>query len=156
MPVYKCRTLISTPNDLLRVAGRVPRLSSVYSRVKLLSSRAEVPLKQIEREITRDPAICARLPRLARIMYPALERSAGSVTEVLSILGGERIKHLILVTAVAAAYRKINSPQIDMRRFWRLAARRALLAGGRAGLAGVYPRRTASVLLSIEDRGDDR
>lgn len=128
VPVYKCRTLISTPHDLLRVAGRVPRLSSVYSRVKLLSSRSEVPLKQIEREITRDPAICARLPRMAHILYPALERSATSVAEVLSILGGERIKHLILVTAVAAAFRKINSPQYDMRRFWRLAARRALLA----------------------------
>jgi len=128
VPVYKCRTLISTPHDLLRVAGRVPRLSSVYSRVKLLSSRSEVPLKLIEREITRDPAICARLPCLARAMYPALERGTSSVAEVLSILGGERIKHLMLVTAVAAAYRKISSPQLDMRRFWRLAALRALLA----------------------------
>ena len=128
MPVYKCRTLISTPQDLLRVTGRVPRLSSVYSRVKLMASRAEVPLKKIEREIQRDPAICARLPRLARILYPALDASATTVTEVLSILGGERIKHLLLVTAVAAAYRKIKSPQLDMRRFWRLAARRALLA----------------------------
>ncbi len=128
VPVYKCRTLISTPQDLLRVAGRVPKLSSVYSRVKLLASRAEVPLKRIEREITRDPAICARLPRLARALYPALGQGAAGVTEVLAILGGERIKHLILITAVAAAYRKIKSPQIDMRRFWRLAARRALLA----------------------------
>ena len=108
VPVYKCRTLISTPHDLLRVAGRVPRLSSVYSRVKLLSSRSEVPLKLIEREITRDPAICARLPRLARAMYPALERGATSVNDVLAILGGERIKHLMLVTAVATAYRKIH------------------------------------------------
>lgn len=128
MPVYKCRTLISTPQDLLRVAGRVPRLSSVYSRVKLLASRSEVPLKQIEREITRDPAVCARLLRLARVMYPALDRDAASVTEVLPILGGERIKHLMLITAVAAAYRKIKSAQFDMRRYWRLTARRALLA----------------------------
>lgn len=128
MPVYKCRTLISTPHDLLRVAGRVPRLSSVYSRVKLLASRSEVPLKQIEREITRDPAICARLPRLARALYPALDRNAGSVGAVLSILGGERIKHLALITAVAAAYRKIHSAQFDMRRFWRMGALRALLA----------------------------
>lgn len=128
MPVYKCRTLISTPQDLLRVTGRVPRLSSVYSRVKLLASRSEVSLKKIEREIQRDPAICARLPRLARIMYPALDTGASTVTEVLSILGGERIRHLLLVTAVAAAYRKIKTPHIDMRRFWRLAARRALLA----------------------------
>ncbi len=128
MPVYKCRTLISTPHDLLRVAGRVPRLSSVYSRVKLLASRSEIPLKKIEREIARDPAISARLSRLARIMYPALERDAGAVTDILPILGGERIKHLMLVTAVAAAWRRINSSQFDMRRFWRLAARRALLA----------------------------
>ncbi len=128
MPVYKCRTLISTPHDLLRVAGRVPRLSSVYSRVKLLASRSEVPLKKIEREIARDPAICARLPRLARVMYPALERDTSTVTDMLAILGGERIRHLMLVTAVAAAWRKINSSHFDMRRFWRLAARRALLA----------------------------
>ena len=128
MPVYKCKTLISTPLDLLHGAGRVPKLSSVYSRVKLLASRAEVPLKRIEREIARDPAICARLPRLARALYPALGQGAASVTGVLAILGGERIKHLILITAVAAAYRKIKSSQFDMRRFWRLAARRALLA----------------------------
>lgn len=128
VPVYKCRTLISTPHDLLRVAGRVPRLSSVYSRVKLLSARSEVPLKLIEREIMRDPAVCARLPRLARVMYPALGHEATSVGEVLSILGGERIRHLLLVTAVAAAYRKIRSSQFDMDRFWRVGARRALLA----------------------------
>jgi HD-like signal output (HDOD) protein len=128
VPVYKCKTLISTPQDLLRVAGRLPRLSSVYSRVKLLTTRSEVPLRQIEREIMRDPAVCARLPRLARVMYPALGQDATSVGEVLSILGGERIRHLMLVTAVAAAYRKIQSSQFDLRRFWRLGARRALLA----------------------------
>jgi len=128
VPVYKCRTLISTPQDLLRVTGRVPRLSSVYPRVKALAARSEVPLRKIEREIMRDPAICSRLPRLARILYPALDRSAAAIAEVLSILGGERIKHLLLVTAVAAAFRKIDPRHFDMRRFWRLAARRALLA----------------------------
>jgi HD-like signal output (HDOD) protein len=120
--------LISTPQDLLRVAGRVPRLSSVYSRVKLLASRSEIPLKQIEREIMRDPAICSRLPRLARVLYPALERGASAVGEVLAILGDERIRHLMLVTAIAAAFRKISAAQFDMRRFWRVGARRALLA----------------------------
>jgi HD-like signal output (HDOD) protein len=128
VPVYKCRTLISTPHDLLRVAGRVPRLSSVYSQVKMLASRAEVPLLKIEREIARDAAICALLPRLACILYPALDCASGTVSEVLPLLGGERIKHLLLITAAAAAYRKINSSQFDMRRFWRLGARRALLA----------------------------
>jgi HD-like signal output (HDOD) protein len=128
VPVYKCRTLISTPHDLLRVAGRVPRLSSVYSRVKMLASRAEVPFLKIEREITRDAAICALLPRLARILYPALDRGAGTIGELLPILGGERIKHLLLITAAAVAFRRISSSQFDMRRFWRLSARRALLA----------------------------
>ncbi len=128
MPVYKCSTLISTPVDLLRVAGRVPRLSSVYSKVKLLASRGELSLQKIEREITRDKAVSARLPAIGRVMFPALGRSAITVSEVLPILGGERIRHLMLVSAVAAACRRISSKQFDMHRYWRLAARRALLA----------------------------
>ena len=128
MPVYKCRTLISTPRDLLRIAGRVPRLSPVYSRVKLLLNRRELPCRRIAREILGDAAIAARLPRIARVMYPALEQGPGGLPDLLALLDAARIKDLVLVTAIAAAYRNLELPDYGMRRYWRLATRRALLA----------------------------
>ncbi len=101
---------------------------AVYFRVKAVIERPNSLLAEVEREITSDAGLTSRLLCLANSAFYSLRGTLDSIGLALSVLGTEQIKHLLLVTSMATAFRGIAPGLMDMRKFWRLNAYRALSA----------------------------
>jgi HD-like signal output (HDOD) protein len=117
-----------SPAELVRRIDDLPSLPAIYFRVKSILERPDSSLVAVEREISSDAGLTSRLLCLANSTFYSLRGTLDSVGLALSVLGTEQVKHLLLVTSMAAAFRGIAPGLMDMRKFWRLNAYRALVA----------------------------
>lgn len=120
--------LAPSPAELIRRVDDLPSLPAIYFRVRATLERPDSSLTEIEREIGTDAGLTARLLCLANSSYYAVRGRLDSLGMALSVLGTEQIKHLLLVTTMATVFRNVSPALMDMRRFWRANAYRALLA----------------------------
>ena len=77
----------------------------------------DVSIDEISRQLSADPALSAKLLRLANSAYFNLSRTIGSVDDALRMLGFVMVRNLVLGNGIAAAFR--HTPGIQMSQFWR-------------------------------------
>lgn len=130
--------LAPSPAELVRRIDDLPSLPAIYFRVRATLERPDSSLAEIEREIGTDVAMTSRLLCLANSTYYSVRGRLDSIGMALSLLGTDQIKHLLLVTTMATVFRNVSPALMDMRRFWRANAYRALLARALARRAGRF------------------
>jgi HD-like signal output (HDOD) protein len=103
---------------------------------KLIASFSDedVAFKQIAEQISADPALSAKLLRLANSAYFHLSRTIGTVEDALHMLGFVMVRNLVLGNGMAAAFR--NTKGMDLPQFWRYNLYAASAARWVAGKAG--------------------
>lgn len=104
------RSLIDQPHKL-------PTVPAVTLRLIASFSDEDVSLRQIAEQISADPALSAKLLRLANSAYFHLSRTVGSVEEALQMLGFVMVRNLVLGNGMAVAFR--NTRGMDLQQFWR-------------------------------------
>ena len=117
-----------SPRELVGQISDLPSLPAIYFRVKSIIERSNSSIRDIEREISYDAGLTSRLLCLANSVFYSVRGALDSVEQALSILGTEQVKHLLLVTSVASAFRGISPALMEMRKFWLMSAYRALVA----------------------------
>ncbi len=116
----------------LRLCPTLPTLSGVALRVVELSRDPEVRTDDLARLLLKDPALAAKILRVANSPLYARRRKTENIRQALALLGLNTTVTLALGFSLAASLRDVGEHGIDLDRFWR----RALLSGLAAQLLG--------------------
>jgi HD-like signal output (HDOD) protein len=106
-----------TTLDAFFATVKLPTLSQVaQSLVKTLQDE-DAGLPEIRDIIAQDPALTAKLLRLANSAQFGLPRGVGSIDEALQMVGMSRVRSLALGACVADCFPRITG--LDAGAFWR-------------------------------------
>lgn len=103
--------------SLLDQPHKLPTVPAVTQKLIASFSDEDVAFRQIADQISADPALSAKLLRLANSAYFHLSRTIGSVEDALQMLGFVMVRNLVLGNGMAAAFR--NTKGMDLQQFWR-------------------------------------
>jgi HD-like signal output (HDOD) protein len=104
------KTLVDQP-------GKLPTIPKVAQQLIASFSSDDVSVNEIASQLTADPALSAKLLRLANSAYFHVSRTIGTVESALQMLGFVMVRNLVLGNSVAGAFKHI--PGVDLKQFWR-------------------------------------
>ena len=102
--------------SLLDQPNKLPTIPRVAQQLIESFSSEDVSVNQIARQLAADPALSAKLLRLANSAYFHVSRSIGTVDDALRMLGFVMVRNLVLGNGMVAAFR--NTPGLDLKQFW--------------------------------------
>ncbi len=103
--------------SLIDQPGKLPTIPKVAQQLIASFSSDEVSVTEIASQLAADPALSAKLLRLANSAYFHVSRSIGTVESALQMLGFVMVRNLVLGNSVAGAFKHV--PGIDLQQFWR-------------------------------------
>ena len=121
--------------SLLDQPHKLPTVPAVTQRLIASFSDEDVAFRQIVDQISADPALSAKLLRLANSAYFHFSRTVGTVEDALHMLGFVMVRNLVLGNGMAIAFR--NTKGMDLPQFWRYNLYAASASRWLAGKAGV-------------------
>ena len=122
------KSLVDQPNKL-------PTIPKVAQQLIESFSAEDVSIHEIASQLAADPALSAKLLRLANSAYFHVSRTIGTVDDALRMLGFVMVRNLVLGNGMVAAFR--HTPGIDLNQFWRYNLYTACASRWLAGTAGV-------------------
>lgn len=122
------KTLVDQP-------GKLPTIPKIVQKLIESFNADNIPSTEIAQQIASDPALSAKLLRLANSAYFHVSRTVGTVDDALRMLGFVMVRNLVLSSGMVAAFR--NTPGIDLPRFWRYTLYTACTARWLAERAGI-------------------
>lgn len=115
------RTIIVSNKQLITIAKQAGKLFSLpdiclqlQSLVKLASSNSD----SIGRLIATDPALTARILKLANSAIYGSRSVVTSVPQAIMLLGTTEINNLAIATSAAQTFRTAGGGLVDMSKFW--------------------------------------
>ena len=121
--------------SLLDQPNKLPTIPRVTQQLIESFSSENVTIDEIVSQLAADPALSAKLLRLANSAYFHVSRTVGTVDDALRMLGFVMVRNLVLGNGMVAAFR--NTPGMDLRQFWRYNLYTACASRWLAGSAGV-------------------
>ena len=116
-----------TPETLVSRTADLVSLPDIYIRLKTVVDDPESSMADVADVVTNDPALTARLLKIANSPYFGFPARITSVARATSLLGTQQIHDLVLATTVAEAFSGIPSELINMQDFWSNSIRCGLL-----------------------------
>lgn len=101
---------------LLDQPNKLPTIPKVVQQLIKSFSDDDVSIHEISRQIATDPALSAKLLRLANSAYFHVSRTIGTVDDALRMLGFVMVRNLVLGNGMVAAFR--NTPGMNLQQFW--------------------------------------
>lgn len=132
------KTLLDQPNKL-------PTVPKVTQQLIQSFSDEDVAFDEIATQLSADPALSAKLLRLANSAYFNLSRTIGTVDDALRMLGFVMVRNLVLGNGMAATFK--NTKGIDLQQFWKYNLYSACAARWLASEADVNSDLTFTVAL---------
>lgn len=109
-----------TPNFLNDIAaGRVelPMIPRVVQSLIIELRKPDADFRKIGKALSEDPALSAKVLRLANSSFFGGQRSMASIDAAVALIGADALQRLIIACGVASPFQKI--PGIDLDVFWR-------------------------------------
>ncbi|NEX23123.1 HDOD domain-containing protein [Thiorhodococcus mannitoliphagus] len=136
--------MTQTAGKILERLDELPSLPAVYHRVRETLEDPEGSLESVAAIIETDPALTARLLRVANSALYGLAAKVDNVLRALTIIGATETHHLVLATTLISVFRDLPLGPVSMRSFWEhsiacgIAARVIARVGGRASPDHAY------------------
>jgi len=118
------------PEDLVSRAIDLVSLPDIYVRLKTVVDDPESSMGDVADVVASDPALTARLLKIANSPFFGFPARIATVTRATSLLGTQPIHDLVLATTVADAFSTISTDIIRMQDFWSNSIRCGLLSRG--------------------------
>lgn len=110
---------------LLETPGALPSIPRVIALV-LNELEQEAPdLMRVSTLLNEEPVMTARLLQGANSARYQLSQRIGTVAQALAVLGLSEVREMLMLAAVASAFRRVGD--VDMRQFWRYSLNTARL-----------------------------
>ncbi|HEY4071779.1 MAG TPA: HDOD domain-containing protein [Herbaspirillum sp.] len=120
--------------SLIDQPGKLPTIPKVVQKLIESFSSEDVSVEEIAKQLASDPALSAKLLRLANSAYFHVSRTVGTVDDALRMLGFVMVRNLVLGNGMVAAFPRV--PGIDLPQFWRYNLYAACVARWLAATAG--------------------
>lgn len=116
-----------TPEELVTQTANLVSLPDIYIRLKAVVDDPESSMADVADVVAGDPALTARLLKIANSPYFGFPAKIATVARATSLLGTQQIHDLVLATTVSEAFSGIPTEFISMRDFWLNSIRCGLL-----------------------------
>ena len=103
--------------SLIDEPSKLPTIPKVGQLLMASFSSDNVSVSEIAHQLSADPALSAKLLKLANSAYFHVSRTIGTVDAALQMLGLVMVRNLVLGNSVASAYKA--TPGMDLPQFWR-------------------------------------
>jgi HD-like signal output (HDOD) protein len=103
--------------SLIDQPSKLPTIPKVTQALIESFSSEDATVHDIGEQIATDPALSAKLLRLANSAFFHVSRTIGTVEDALRMLGFVMVRNLVLGNGMVAAFR--NTPGLNMAQFWR-------------------------------------
>jgi HD-like signal output (HDOD) protein len=103
--------------SLVDQPSKLPTIPKVAQMLIESFSAEDVTVDAIASQLAADPALSAKLLRLANSAYFHVSRTIGTVDDALRMLGFVMVRNLVLGNGMVSAFR--NTPGMDLQQFWR-------------------------------------
>lgn len=103
--------------SLIDDPSKLPTISKLGQQLIDSFSSDDVSLTEIGHQLAADPALSAKLLKLANSAYFQASRTIGTVDAALHMLGLVMVRNLVLGSGVSGAFRSTTG--IDLPQFWR-------------------------------------
>jgi HD-like signal output (HDOD) protein len=117
-----------TPHDLISRTTHLVSLPDIFIRLKTVVDDPESSMADVADVVAADPALTARLLKIANSPFFAFPARITTVARATSLLGTQQIHDLVLATTVTEAFSGIPIDIISMREFWSNSIRCGLLS----------------------------
>jgi diguanylate cyclase (GGDEF)-like protein len=131
---YRSERRIVSPDFESRLKAQVdfPSPSRVATEVIALARDPDIEIAKVAQAVSRDPAMTAKILRIANSAFYAQRRPSQNLRQALVIIGLNAALTLALSFSLVSTLRSFSPTGIDYRRFWR----RSLLAATAARAFG--------------------
>ncbi|BEV16016.1 HDOD domain-containing protein [Herbaspirillum sp. DW155] len=103
--------------SLVDQPGKLPTVPKVVQQLIASFNAEDVSSHEIAQQIAADPALTAKVLRLANSAFFHVSRTIGTVDDALRMLGFIMVRNLVLGNGMVAAFK--NTPGMDLHQFWR-------------------------------------
>ncbi len=129
-----------TPNAELRISPSValerlvekgqdlPSLPEIYLHVSNQLDDETSTAQQIGESVQHDPALTSRVLKMANSAYYGLPTQVSSVAQSVSLLGRERLRHILIGLLLKGVFSGRNNPAFSMQAFWQHSIKTAIIA----------------------------
>jgi HD-like signal output (HDOD) protein len=107
-----------TPEELVSRTADLVSLPDIYIRLKTVVDDPESSMADVAAVVANDPALTARLLKIANSPYFGFPAKITTVARATSLLGTQQIHDLVLATTVTEAFSGIPSELVSMQEFW--------------------------------------
>ncbi len=93
-------------------------LPAVYTRLREVMDDEESNMQDVADVVSLDPALAARLLRIANSAYYGLPSQVETINRAVNMLGTQQIHDLALATCIAQVFDGLPNDVMDMSTFW--------------------------------------
>lgn len=122
---------IDRPVTLEQLIGKgqdLPSLPEIYLRVSEQLEDANSSVQQIGDTVQNDPAITTRVLKMVNSAYYGLPNQVASIAQAVSLLGRERLKHILIGSVLRGVFSAHDNPAFSMQAFWQHSIKTAIIA----------------------------
>jgi putative nucleotidyltransferase with HDIG domain len=125
-----------TLDQLIGKGQDLPSLPEIYLRVSQQLEDETSTVQQIGDTVQHDPAITTRVLKMVNSAYYGLPNQVASVAQAVSLLGRERLKHILIGSVLRGVFSGQDDPAFSMQEFWQHSIKTAIIARQIAGQVG--------------------
>ena len=123
---------LDPPVSLEQLVGKgqeLPSLPEIYLRVSEQLEDESITVHRIGDTVQHDPAIATRVLKMVNSAYYGLPKQVSSVAQSVSLLGRERLKHILIGSVLRGVFSSgQNNPAFSMQVFWQHSIKTAIIA----------------------------
>jgi len=116
------------PRDLVNAVNGLVSLPELAINVNRMSADARFSAADIGQSIAQDPAMTARLLKIANSPYFGFPSKIETVARAITVIGTAQLRDLITATSVVDVFKELPNELISMETFWRHSVRCAVIA----------------------------
>lgn len=141
-----------TAGQLVQDSLNLISLPAAYARLQEVMADEESSMRDVADVVSLDPALAARLLRIANSAYYGLPSQIDTISRAVNVLGIQQIHDLALATSIAQVFRGMPNEMMDMSTFWYRSVMCGFLArelGRRSGQSATESLFVRGLLLDI-------
>ena len=117
-----------TLEQLIGTGQDLPSLPEIYLRVSEQLEDENTSVQQIGDTVQNDPAITTRVLKMVNSAYYGLPNQVSSIAQAVSLLGRERLKHILIGSVLRGVVSGHDNPAFSMQEFWQHSIKTAIIA----------------------------
>lgn len=110
---------MTNPRELVKNVANIFSLPDIYFRICRLIDDPACTSAKLAEVVAYDPGLTVRVLKLANSVYYGRSQRVETVAQAVTLIGTRDLRHLVLATSTAQAFRNIASALIDMDAFWQ-------------------------------------